>query len=400
MANILGADLSSKTLKTNFSHPSDSSKVIHCLIDPCHALKLVRNSWSSMKVIYNCNNEKIDWAYIEKLVMLQESEGLHAGNKLKKKHLEWKQCPMKVNIAAQTLSSSVADAIDFCRGLKINGFENSKPTTEFIRFVDRWFDILNSRNPHGHGCKSPMRLSNFQDIQIFLDNIIAYISTLTWGQGQGLMIEHPKKTGFLGIVISSMSVKQIFKDVIIQNPGQFKYLLTYKLSQDHLELFYNAVRARGGWCVNPTAKHFSDAYKILIMHHCIKSSGGNVEALDQTSILHATRQPVIKYYDTIPNIDTLSISNNRRFEENEDLDDILSLLPNFDIDREKELQKDLLDIGLEMPPNYFVLSEFSENAIALTAGYVVRMVIIYFQYLKMIKYLNYNILGEKTNQMP
>jgi len=39
----------------------------------------------------------------------------------------------------------------------------------------------------------------------------------------------------------------------------------------------------------------------------------------------------------MPNNDTLSISNNRRFEENEecynnDLDDILSLLPNFDID--------------------------------------------------------------------
>lgn len=140
----------------------------------------------------------------------------------------------------------MADAIDFCRDLKINGFENSEPTTEFIRFIDNWFDILNSRNPHGRGSKSPIQLLNFQDIQIFLDNIITYVSTLTWEQGQGLMIEHPKKTGFLGIIISSMSVKQIFKDVIIQNPVQFKYLLTYKLSQDHLELFFNAVRAHGG----------------------------------------------------------------------------------------------------------------------------------------------------------
>lgn len=102
MANILGADLSSKTLKTHFPHSSDSSKVVHCLLDPCLSLKLVRNLWSSMKVIYNCKNEKINWSYIEKLVMLQESEELHAGNKLKKKHLEWKQSPMKVNIAAQT----------------------------------------------------------------------------------------------------------------------------------------------------------------------------------------------------------------------------------------------------------------------------------------------------------
>jgi len=80
---------------------------------------------------------------------------------------------MKVNIAAQTLSSSVADAIDFCRNLKINGFENSEATTECIRFVDKWFDILNSINPYGHGSKSPMKLLNYQDIKIFLDNIIA-----------------------------------------------------------------------------------------------------------------------------------------------------------------------------------------------------------------------------------
>jgi len=50
----------------------------------------VRNSWSSIRVIYNCKSEIIDWVYIEKLVILQESEGLHAGNKLKIRHLEWK----------------------------------------------------------------------------------------------------------------------------------------------------------------------------------------------------------------------------------------------------------------------------------------------------------------------
>jgi hypothetical protein len=67
---------------------------------------------------------------------------------------------MKVNIAAQTLSASVADAIDFCRSLNLKGFEDSEDTTEFIRIVDTWFDILNSRNPHGRGNKAPMKTSN------------------------------------------------------------------------------------------------------------------------------------------------------------------------------------------------------------------------------------------------
>lgn len=116
------------------------------------------------------------------------------------------------------------------------------------------------------------------------------------------------------------------------------------------------------------------------MHHCVKSSGGNVESLDNTGILFTTRLPVGKFEDTLPN-DTLSISNGRKFKEmlndenyNNTEEENITCLPDFDIDHNREIQKELYDIGLEMPPNYFVLSEFSENVVALVAGYVVRMV--------------------------
>lgn len=105
---------------------------------------------------------------------------------------------MKDNIAAQTLSSSIADAIDFCRHLNIKGFEDSEATTQFIRTVDKWFDILNSRNPHGCGYKSPLRSTNIDQRTKELDLITNYILKLTWGSGKGLMVEHPKKTGFIG----------------------------------------------------------------------------------------------------------------------------------------------------------------------------------------------------------
>lgn len=88
MAHSLGANLSITNTKTFFPHPCDPTKFVNCIIDPCHALKLVRNAWSSMRVIYDADNNKIDWVYIEKLVTLQENEGLHAGNKLKRRHLE------------------------------------------------------------------------------------------------------------------------------------------------------------------------------------------------------------------------------------------------------------------------------------------------------------------------
>lgn len=78
MASILGAKLSYKDLKIDFPHPSDDTKSIKCILDPCHALKLIRNTWSSMRVMYNPDGKKIDWSFIERLVNLQKAEGLHA----------------------------------------------------------------------------------------------------------------------------------------------------------------------------------------------------------------------------------------------------------------------------------------------------------------------------------
>lgn len=379
MASILGAKLSAKDMKIDFPHPSDVTKTIKCILDPCHALKLIRNTWSSMRVIYNPDGKKIDWSFIEKLVTLQETEGLHAGNKLRKSHLEWRERPMKVNIAAQTLSASVADAIDFCRSLNLKGFEDSEDTTEFIRIVDTWFDILNSRNPHGRGNKAPMKTSNRHIWEPVLQKTIQYINNLTWGCDKNLMVEHKKKTGFLGVIISSISVVKIFDEIRTKN-DYFKYLLTYKVSQDHIELFFNAVRARGGWCVNPTPRHFSAAYKKLLAHHQIKTSVGNVVAMDNTEILFVTRTKTQRYSDTLADPgDTLNITYQRKFdtdfEDNDSLvieEDICTNLADFDDIEANEL------ISLEMPPNYFVFSEYTDNAIGLIAGYVVRMVGIQF----------------------
>lgn len=52
-----------------------------------------------------------------------------------------------------------------------------------------------------------------------------------------------------------------------------KYLLTYKLSQDHLKLFFGAIRSRGGFNNNPTSRQFEAAYKRLLIQSEI--SAGN-----------------------------------------------------------------------------------------------------------------------------
>ena len=60
------------------------------------------------------NGKKISCNYIVQLQKLQKIEGLNLAMKLKKQHMNWFNQKIKVNLAAQTLSSSVADAIEYC----------------------------------------------------------------------------------------------------------------------------------------------------------------------------------------------------------------------------------------------------------------------------------------------
>ena len=113
MMKELGASLEYPNIKPYFPHPADSSKKIYVLLDVCHMLKLTRNMVAQLQILNDMNGKAIRWKYFEELHCLQETEGLRLGNKLKS-HINYEKQKMKVNLAAQTLSSIVADAIDFC----------------------------------------------------------------------------------------------------------------------------------------------------------------------------------------------------------------------------------------------------------------------------------------------
>ena len=63
-----------------------------------------------------------------------------------------------------------------------------------------------------------------------------------------------QKTGFIGFLAAIKSVQGTFQDLVALPSALLKCLLTYKLSQDHLELFFSAVCAAGGFNNNPTAQ--------------------------------------------------------------------------------------------------------------------------------------------------
>jgi hypothetical protein len=156
---ILGCNFNGSydEMTTSIIHPTTGEEVF-IILDPCHMLKLARNALAHLGTIVDAEGNAIRWQHIEELQKLQELEELNLGNKLSSNHLKFQKHKMNVRLAAQTLSSSVANAIEFLdKSTKLPSFCNSHGTVKFIHTIDRLFDILNSRNPIAKGFKTPLR---------------------------------------------------------------------------------------------------------------------------------------------------------------------------------------------------------------------------------------------------
>ena len=253
---------------------------------------------------------------------------------------------MKVKLAAQTLSASTADALDFCREkLKLSEFQGSEATSSFIRLIDSLFDIMNSKNILAKGFKSPMQQCNKTIWKELFSRSLKHLSEITDASGRKL-INSPRKTGFIGFIININSFSFLFEELVERQ--KMKFLLTYKGSQDHVELFFCAIRSRLGANNNPTSEEFKSAYKRLLVHHQIKGNRGNAIALDETSILHV---PTGKNFieSKISSCASFEKKYGLLFKDDEHDYSIISLLP--------------------------TLSEFQTSVLEYIAGFVQKMTI-------------------------
>ena len=123
----------------------------------------------------------MEWKFIRLLHEEQIKQGLKFGNKLRSRHINYHRHKMNVSIAAQTISSSVADAIEFLRDTLHPSFANSLASIWFIRIFDCIFYLLNSRNPLGTGFKRPLRLVDKLMWSKTIDESVEYLSNLKEG---------------------------------------------------------------------------------------------------------------------------------------------------------------------------------------------------------------------------
>lgn len=302
-ANILGCELKDlSNLKTIFKHPECDKKVA-IILDPCHMIKLVRNTFESKRLIFDNNNKEIRWQLLRNLNGFQINEGLHFANKIGNRHINFRNEIMKVKLATQLLSMSVANALKLCQDISISPlFTNTEATVDFIKMFNNLFDIFNSRAYNQFAFKRPICPENANSIMTYFEKAKEYISSLCiynisrriiqkriiMKVNKKKLIECKAKTGFLGFLICIESLKHLYT-TLVEKEQRLSYIATYRLSQDHIETFFGNIRKHGGHNNNPNVVQFKGIYKKLLNHLKLRASfTGNCIPLENFNILNCT----------------------------------------------------------------------------------------------------------------
>ena len=138
--------------------------------------------------------------------------------------------------------------------------------------MDRLFDILNSRNPTAHRFKQPLRPQSRNIWEEVLKQSADYLLSLRTNDiSSQVLSTHQRKTFIIGFVTTIKSTIEMTKEMFSgENP--FEYLLTYKFSQDHIELLFSCIRAQGGWNNNPNCLQLKYAMRKMLLRKISDSS--------------------------------------------------------------------------------------------------------------------------------
>lgn len=236
MCRKLGANF---TLDMSFIINPHSSEKIFLFWDAAHMEKLTRNRLAHFGALYNKEGEKIEWRYFVSLIEFQEKIGCQLGNKLTRTHLQWFRKKMNVRMAVETLSLSVANALEFLRDMGYEEFQGCDATIEYIKYMNNIFDVLNSRNSNGKNFKRPVSKDTKDEYFSYFDKAIDYISHLKIEFDGPSILKTNSKTAYFGFIQNMKNIKGMYYEYI--NTNVIDCLYTFTLSQDHLELFFARV---------------------------------------------------------------------------------------------------------------------------------------------------------------
>lgn len=322
VSQLLGANFDQG--KHYFHSPTYPEKKIYIIFDPPHMLKLVRKHFSTAN-IYS-ENQLLDWDLLRILVEKQRTENFNLSNKLTQHHIDWHQKPMNVKLAAQTISASVADALEQLHDDGYEEFTNVNATVEFLRNFNDIFDILNfaEKNQANDRYKQPLCKETAEVIFSFTERMELYIKGLeieVKTKKKGIIRKPIFKSreymGFFGFYNDLISLKGIYND-FVQN-GPLEILYTMQISQDHLETLFSLFRNRQGNNDNPNAVEFKSAFRKLLVCHPFTTSMDHNVISNATGILTvpSTTRPRLPPADSM-NVQQIEINFEEAFKAEAD----------------------------------------------------------------------------------
>lgn len=281
-------------------NPYVSDRDIYFICDPPHLLKTARNCFSNSFAHTQSRamwfNQFISWKHV---VQLFEDHCVKS---------EFKICPkltkdhvyltafsrMKVNLAAQVLSNTVANALEQLYG------ESCTSTVTFIRMLNKWFDIVNVKNLNEGRHERNPNLAPFTDLNdprlIWLErDFLQYLDEwkvavdsrpgeYSGQQKNKMMLSAQTLAGFK---ITCQSIPEIVRIVLAAGAP---FVLTNHINQDPLEQLFGHCRHKGGSNLNPNVAEACNSVNIIrtVRTQAVAKKRGNTskckEELDFSSV--------------------------------------------------------------------------------------------------------------------
>ncbi len=191
------------------------------------------------------------WEYVREFHEADSKLPIRMAPKVTSKHLDLPPfAPLRVKLATQVLSHSVAAGISAMCGLKALSTD-AQHTAAFIEKMDMLFNCFNSSTLHSN---AQMRhaISQSSGHKTFLLECLDWLSTVK-SQGKRKL---PCLTGWKMAITCLL---QLWDD-LHQTTG-VRFLLTNRLNQDCLENLFSVIRGKGGHRDNPDALQFRTAFR-------------------------------------------------------------------------------------------------------------------------------------------
>ncbi len=178
-----------------------------------------------------------------------------------------------------------------CTYLRLLGyaeFEDSEAHEKLCLLINNFFDVLNVRSPIGWDFKSAINAGNLEQKTTFLQEVEEVLLSLHTEIEEKRLCDTPRGMCVIGFLIDIRSIIGLARDLLVEG-SVVKYILTYKFSQDHLELFFSAIRMSMRCNNNPNALQLKFVLRGLLSRAGVQPSmSANVQVLDDTELLCPT----------------------------------------------------------------------------------------------------------------